>query len=158
MLRDEVTMTPERSVATAGRNNAGGANAEFTVDRANRALILVRKIVADIVTRYSELVQFRAQRDRLIQQAAREERIAEVGGHVAGCVEDLNLLNRELLAAGCVLKDWRTGLVDFPGLYRGRRVWLCWRLGEPTVAFWHELHEGYAGRRPIDLTEPAKRN
>jgi hypothetical protein len=58
---------------------------------------------------------------------------------------------------GCVLKDWRTGLVDFPGVHHGRRVWFCWRLGEPTVAYWHDLDEGYAGRRPIEAAESAKR-
>ncbi len=149
-------MSPEKALTTTGRKNAAGGNNEFTVAKANRALVLIRKIVADIVTRYSELVQFRAQRDRLIQQSASEERVAEIGARVAGCVEDLNLLNRELLAAGCVLKDWRTGLVDFPGVYRGRRVWLCWQLGEPTVSYWHDLHEGYAGRRPIDPAEATK--
>src|SRR5512143_2235508 len=100
-MRDEVLMPSEKAVVTAGRSDKGAPPTDFTVEKANRALVLVRKIVADIVTRYGELVQFRAQRDRLIQQAAGEERIAEVGGRVAGCVEDLNLLNRELLGAGC---------------------------------------------------------
>ena len=148
---------PTPKAATISARHSTPANPEFTVEKANRALVLVRKIVADIVSGYNELVQLRAERDRLVQDAAGEERIADVGGRVAGCVEDLNLLNRELVAIGCVLKDWRTGLVDFPGLYRGRRVWLCWRLGEPTVAYWHDLHEGYAGRRVIEIGEPAKR-
>lgn len=47
------------------------------------------------------------------------------------------------------LRDIETGLVDFPALVHGRRVWLCWRLGEPDVAWWHELDAGIAGRRPI---------
>jgi hypothetical protein len=129
------------------------AETEFTVERATRALVLVRKIVGDIITRYGELGALRAQRDRLMQQCVDEARVAEAGNQVAACVEDLNLLNRELLSIGCVLKDWRTGLVDFPGVYRGRRVWLCWRYGEATVAYWHDLHEGFAGRRAIDSTE-----
>jgi hypothetical protein len=47
------------------------------------------------------------------------------------------------------LRDIATGLVDFPALVSGRPVWLCWRLGEPEVAWWHELSAGVAGRRPI---------
>ena len=47
------------------------------------------------------------------------------------------------------LRDIETGLVDFPALVSGRAVWLCWRLGEPEVAWWHELSAGVAGRRPI---------
>jgi hypothetical protein len=51
---------------------------------------------------------------------------------------------------GCVVKDLEIGLVDFPALYRGREVYLCWRLGEPDIGFWHPVEEGFAGRRPID--------
>jgi len=47
------------------------------------------------------------------------------------------------------LRDIETGLVDFPALVNGRPVWLCWRLGEPEVAWWHEISTGVAGRRPI---------
>jgi hypothetical protein len=51
---------------------------------------------------------------------------------------------------GCTLKDLDTGLLDFPSLYRGREVYLCWKLGEPDIAFWHGVEEGFAGRKPID--------
>ena len=42
-----------------------------------------------------------------------------------------------------------TGLIDFPALVTGRQVWLCWRLGEGDVDWWHELDEGFGGRRPL---------
>jgi hypothetical protein len=51
---------------------------------------------------------------------------------------------------GCQLKDLDMGLVDFPTLYRGREVYLCWKLGEPDIAYWHAIEDGYRGRRPID--------
>jgi hypothetical protein len=54
---------------------------------------------------------------------------------------------------GCVLKDMSTGLVDFPGVRLGTRVWLCWKLDETSVAFWHGLHEGFAGRKQVNATE-----
>ncbi len=47
------------------------------------------------------------------------------------------------------LRDIPTGLLDFPALVSGRQVWLCWRLGETDVAFWHGQDEGFAGRRPL---------
>lgn len=50
---------------------------------------------------------------------------------------------------GITLRDIETGLVDFPALASGRQIWLCWRLGEPDVAWWHELTTGVAGRRPL---------
>jgi hypothetical protein len=51
---------------------------------------------------------------------------------------------------GCVVKDLDTGLLDFPTLYEGREVYLCWRLGEPRIGFWHAVEEGFRGRKPID--------
>lgn len=47
------------------------------------------------------------------------------------------------------LRDPQTGLVDFPGEREGRRVWLCWQLGEDRVAHWHELETGFIGRKPL---------
>lgn len=51
---------------------------------------------------------------------------------------------------GCQLKDVETGLVDFPTLYRGEEVYLCWKLGESSIGFWHHIEDGFRGRRPID--------
>jgi hypothetical protein len=51
---------------------------------------------------------------------------------------------------GCIVKDLDIGLVDFPALYHGQEVYLCWRLGETDIRFWHGIDEGFAGRRAID--------
>ncbi|HUP05308.1 MAG TPA: DUF2203 domain-containing protein [Bryobacteraceae bacterium] len=51
---------------------------------------------------------------------------------------------------GCVVKDLDTGLVDFPTRFRGAEVYLCWKLGERTIEFWHGVDEGFAGRKTID--------
>lgn len=55
-----------------------------------------------------------------------------------------------------VLRDISTGLLDLPALVSGRQVWLCWRLGEAGIGFWHGHEEGFAGRRPLEsLTDGA---
>ena len=51
---------------------------------------------------------------------------------------------------GCVVKDLDIGLVDFPTLFRGREVYLCWKMGEPAIGHWHGVDEGFAGRKAID--------
>jgi hypothetical protein len=51
---------------------------------------------------------------------------------------------------GCVIKDLDIGLVDFPTQLRGEEVYLCWKLGESGIRFWHGVHEGFAGRKPVD--------
>ena len=57
-----------------------------------------------------------------------------------------------------VLRDISTGLLDFPALASGRPIWLCWRLGEPSIGAWHAHDEGFSGRRPIaELAGPEAR-
>jgi len=63
---------------------------------------------------------------------------------------EVQALVERIQAFGCEVKDLEMGLVDFPALRKGRPVYLCWRLGEPRVGYWHELETGFAGRRPID--------
>lgn len=68
-------------------------------------------------------------------------------------MEELEKEIQKLEDLGCVLKDMNTGLVDFPAVRLGTRVWLCWKLDEERVTFWHGLHEGFAGRKPVDEKE-----
>jgi hypothetical protein len=54
---------------------------------------------------------------------------------------------------GVTLREIETGLIDFPALASGRQIWLCWRLGEGDIEFWHELGDGFGGRQAlVDLT------
>ncbi len=68
-------------------------------------------------------------------------------------MEGLEKEIQKLEDLGCVLKDMSTGLIDFPAVRLGARVWLCWKLGEEAVVFWHGLNEGFAGRKPVDEQE-----
>jgi hypothetical protein len=57
---------------------------------------------------------------------------------------------RWLFQKGIVLRDIEQGLIDFPSVREGREVFLCWRFGEDTVGFWHEIDTGFQGRKPLD--------
>lgn len=57
---------------------------------------------------------------------------------------------REIEDVGFQIKDLDIGLIDFPTLYRGEEVCLCWKLGEADIEFWHGTTEGFRGRKPID--------
>jgi hypothetical protein len=126
----------------------------FTVESANQSLVYVRRIVHDVTVHYARLNEWRAERDHCIAAGDARERIEELGQLIDETVDTLNRLYDELAAVGCELKDWATGLVDFPSERDGRPICLCWRLGEPRVAWWHELQAGYAGRLPI-IPDPA---
>ena len=133
----------------------------FTVEEANRTLPLVRRIVEDIVREHRrwqekilelELVGSTAASPSVNAKPAAppaDERTATLERDAMAIARDIETFERELEELGIVLKDRRLGLIDFPGEIDGRRVWLCWRLGEPAVAYWHELDSGYAGRQPL---------
>src|SRR5439155_22502493 len=67
-------------------------------------------------------------------------------------VEELDGIVAEIEASGAHLKDVQLGLVDFPAELDGEIVYLCWQFGEPEVAFWHRIEDGFAGRRPLPGT------
>ena len=60
----------------------------------------------------------------------------------------VEIVNR-IQETGCLVKDLDLGLVDFPSLLEGEEVYLCWKLGEEHIAFWHGIDEGFAGRKPL---------
>ena|ERR1044071_4022638 len=124
----------------------------FTVEQANRTLPLVRRIVADIVD------QHRRWRDTIVAldllastQRADEphDRAEQLERDAQALAREIDACKRELEALGILLKDHRQGLVDFPSMMGGRRVLLCWQLGEPEVQFWHEEDAGFPGRQPL---------
>ncbi len=141
-------MNPER-IRTAPPSRPGPAEKIFTATEANAALVLVRKVVQDLVTQYKHLLALRDTRHSLANSVGNTEQIETLNAEIERTTGALNELHAELIGIGCVLKDWSAGLIDFPALYRGRKVWLCWRLGEARVTHWHDLHGGYVGRQPI---------
>ena len=56
----------------------------------------------------------------------------------------------EIHATGVQVKDLEIGLLDFPCVVEGEVVLLCWKVGEKDISHWHNMTEGFAGRKPID--------
>jgi len=71
------------------------------------------------------------------------DRLRRLASEISDSVERVNDL-------GCLVKDLELGLVDFYALQEGEPVFLCWQFGEPTVAHWHGIDEGYAARKPLE--------
>lgn len=69
--------------------------------------------------------------------------------HAEGLVEEINERLARINGWGVELKDLDDGLLDFPSERDGRVVYLCWRLGEEHIAWWHEIEAGFAGRQPL---------
>lgn len=130
----------------------------FTVREANQCLPLVRAIVEDIVC-HSRDVEERRQRLAAIRQISGgshqnvqnvySEELEQVELDLERDSERLYEYIDELAELGVELKDPLSGLVDFPTLMGGREAYLCWKLGEEDVSFWHELDAGFQGRQSL---------
>jgi hypothetical protein len=81
---------------------------------------------------------------------APRERVGELRSQKDAAARGLQATVERIQAIGCQLKDVDVGLIDFPTLYRDKEVYLCWKLGESGIGFWHEVEDGFGGRRPID--------
>ena len=66
-------------------------------------------------------------------------------------LETLVSIARKVEEMGILLKNFESGLIDFPHIRsNGQEVYLCWRLGEDEIEFWHGIPDGFAGRKPLD--------
>ena len=127
----------------------------FTVDHANRTLPLVRRIVEDIVREHRAWQEAIVELDLLVSGVRADlpdPRATALERRIQALARDIEQFQGELESLGIQLKDRRIGLIDFPSEMHGRRVLLCWRLGEPSVQFWHDEQAGYAGRQPLSPT------
>ncbi len=87
-------------------------------------------LLGGMLVPYAEMAQVRRERDQLA------ESIQKSLDHIH--------------STGCVVKDLDMGLLDFPSLVNNQEVFLCWRLGEDRIRYYHRLEEGFAGRKPLD--------
>ena len=81
---------------------------------------------------------------------APRERIGQLRSRKDAAARGLKSSLEKIQEIGCQLKDLETGLIDFPTLYRDKEVYLCWKLGESGIGYWHHVEDGFRGRRPID--------
>lgn len=120
----------------------------FTLEEAN----------ACIPELIDEISLLRAIRNQLAGLHAQITPLLEVVSSNGGSEHTPALLNatarfREILERienrGCHLKGIDPGLIDFPHLRDGKEVYLCWRMGEKKIRFWHEIEDGFEGRQPL---------
>ena len=109
------------------------------------------------------LVALRLDRDAVAKEQREILRLEAIEDQGAGIIAELDqreaavrdavtrmhAVVAQLVDWDVTLRDITAGLIDFPALANGRPVWLCWRLGEGDVQFWHRQDEGFSSRKPI---------
>lgn len=125
----------------------------FTLGEATALLPRLTDLVGALRRLRDDAVVKKAQVDLLWRRLEGGEPVLSVIGEEQ---RQLDAISARLVSAaeevestGCVLRDLDMGLVDFPFRIRAGVVFLCWRVGEPAIQFWHGTDEGYGGRKPI---------
>ena len=120
----------------------------FTLNTANRALVLVRKIVTDLVTEYARVLEFQ-EIVELEQSYGGPEGADHLREEFRGTLDRVRGYLRELEAVDVELRDFERGQVDFPARVNGRDICFCWQLNEDRIEFWHEPGGTICNRRPV---------
>jgi hypothetical protein len=132
----------------------------FTLEEVNSLLPRLKALMAAQMDRRSE-IEGRLERlagllgtvpDTIEIEERDPSHVRDLKRELVERVETYQSSWREIEALGVVLKDARTGLVDFYGRVDGKAVWLCWKFGEEAVMHYHDLDEGFSARRPIEAT------
>lgn len=121
----------------------------FTLDEANAALPQLNELLEQLIAGRRAIIAARPELWPVLKKAIGNGGSKKAGEMLAE-FERVQTAYKAIQAMGVLLKDADTGLVDFPHRrYDGSQVLLCWRYGEPEVAYWHEVDAGFAGRKPV---------
>jgi hypothetical protein len=140
----------------------------YDLDSANARIPEMREILEQLKSQREDLIRLR---DLVLERQEAVEAGSEPSGlsrssdddgpddelrlirlRMQGLIDQMQAAVARIDESGITLRDIESGLIDFPALANGRQIWLCWRLGEDDIAWWHELDEGFSGRRAlIDL-------
>jgi len=121
----------------------------FTLQEASETLNAIRPMMEELVSISQKIIARQPEIWPVIEKSAGN------GGNptLSKLVQDFERLD-ELLHhiqdLGVLIKDMSIGLLDFPALREEHEVYLCWKVGEEEITYWHEVEDGFAGRQPIN--------
>lgn len=117
----------------------------FTLEEANAVLPKIKPLMAELIERRARIAVSSREIVELL-----DDTYTDFGGPVAATLtrefESVESLLKQIKSYGCVVKSIHTGLIDFLAKIDGRDVYLCWRFGEESIQYYHELHTGFQGR------------
>jgi hypothetical protein len=117
-------------------------------------LPLLRQIVKDITTNWELIIYKRTELECLekgvdapsISTEERETTLQSLKQELNYLIDRINNYIREVEDLGCFVEEFKRGIINFPSLYNGRKVFLCWKPDEDSVVHWHELDESFNDR------------
>ncbi len=129
----------------------------FTLEEVNELVPLLNNLVATQLSRRLEIEgrlkslseALGSTPSDLVVVEADATDVRTMKRELAGRVEEYQTGWRDIEDLGGVLKDAKTGRVDFYGRVDGKLVWLCWRYGDEEIRHYHALDDGFSARKEL---------
>lgn len=122
----------------------------YTPKQANEALVTVRPMLEEMMEIGENIRTHQPELWELIQKSAGNGGGNSLLSKLLTDFDRLDLLLHQIHDMGIQVKDLTIGLIDFVALHDDREIYLCWKVGEDSIQFWHEIEAGFSGRQLID--------
>jgi hypothetical protein len=121
----------------------------YTPKEANETLSLVRPMIQEMMEIGEKIRAHQPELWSVVEKSAGNGGNPQLSKLLTD-FDRLDLLLHQIQDMGIEVKDLTIGLIDFVAVHAGREVYLCWKFGEDSIQFWHEIEAGFAGRQLID--------
>ena len=131
----------------------------ISIDEADLMLPLLRRIVTDIMQKWELIIYKRTELECLekgiessddLSPQDKESKVEQLKSDLNYLIDKINSYIREVEDLGCFVEEFKRGIINFPSLYCGRKIFLCWVPNEDKVGYWHELDESFKDRNAIE--------
>lgn len=120
----------------------------FTLDEANALLEELLPVIEDVMAIRNRIIEIKPELESGLEKALGNGG-SQATGELLGLMSRVSRLVDQIQTTGVLVKDLDRALLDFPSDRDGQTVFLCWQYGEPSIAYWHDIEAGFAGREPL---------
>lgn len=123
----------------------------FTPIKANSILPEVKEKFVRILNQRNNIMELQVELNSIVNLESSHEEYFMKKRLVNKALTELYKDIEELEGLGILIKSFEEGLLDFPSKRFNEEVWLCWKIGEDKIRFWHGKNEGFMGRKPLSV-------
>ena len=123
----------------------------YTPDQANDLLPEIKKRFIKIINKRNEIVTIQNELNSIMGYNRPFEIFFEKKNELNKTISSLYKEIEEVEELGVLIKSLDEGLVDFASKRFDEEVWLCWKVEEEKIRFWHGKNEGFTGRKPLSV-------
>jgi hypothetical protein len=123
----------------------------YTPDQANELLPEIKRRFNKIIDKRNEIIQIQNELNNIIDGYQSFKKFFDKKKELNKTISSLYKEVEEVEDFGILIKSLDEGLVDFPSKRFNEEVWLCWKIEEEKIRFWHGKNEGFIGRKPLSV-------